>query len=78
MEEEIKLIKLCKICQCDLSINIHKGKQCRKCISKANNKKLNERDYYKNYWLNNKNPDAKRGRPVGSKNREKNIIEIIN
>ena len=52
---------------------------CIKCLSRKNNLHLKEKNYYKEYFQCHKDPNAKsRGRPMGSKNKDKITVEISN
>lgn len=54
MNDQIIKIKLCKTCGCSSENNKFNFKECVKCISKRNNAKLKEKDYYKTYYYENK------------------------
>jgi hypothetical protein len=53
METQIK-IKLCKVCGNSSEFHKFKGLLCCKCASRKNNERLNEKQYYRNYYDNNK------------------------
>ena len=53
METQIK-IKLCKVCGNSSEFHKFKGLLCCKCASRKNNERLNEKQYYKTYYDNNK------------------------
>lgn len=52
-ENDIK-IKFCIICNCSSEFNKFRFKRCIKCASKINNEKLKEKQYYKQYYDENK------------------------
>ena len=54
MSDQIIKIKICKTCGCSSENNKFNFKECVKCISKRNNAKLKEKDYYKTYYGENK------------------------
>jgi hypothetical protein len=49
------VVKCCRRCQSVENYIKPKARTCIKCISKANNQKLKEKNYYKTYYENNKN-----------------------
>lgn len=53
VENDIK-IKICKVCANSSEFHKFKGLLCCKCASKKNNEKLKEKQYYKNYYDENK------------------------
>ena len=53
VENNIK-IKFCKTCGCSSENNKFNCKECIKCISKRNNAKLKDKEYYKIYYCENK------------------------
>ena len=53
MENKIK-IKLCKVCSNSSEFHKFKGLLCCKCASKKNNERLNQKQYYKNYYDENR------------------------
>ena len=53
MEKQIK-IKICKVCGNSSEFHKFNGLKCIKCKSKLNNERLNEKQYYINYYENNK------------------------
>ena len=53
METQIK-IKLCKVCGNSSEFHKFNGLKCIKCKSKLNNERLNEKQYYKKYYEENK------------------------
>ena len=53
VKNDIK-IKFSTVCDCSSEYNKFTGKRCTKCRSKYNNKKLKEKQYYKNYYDENK------------------------
>jgi hypothetical protein len=53
METQIK-IKLCKVCGNSSEFHKFNGLKCMKCKSKLNNERLNEKQYYRNYYDSNK------------------------
>ena len=61
-------IKLCKICYInDSATHKFRGRSCIKCLSKKNNSKLNENNYYKKYYMEHRAEEPlikkKSGRP---------------
>ena len=53
METQIK-IKLCKVCGNSSEFHKFNGLKCIKCKSKLNNERLNEKQYYRKYYDENK------------------------
>ena len=53
METKIK-IKFCIICNNSSEFHKFNGKKCIKCKSKLNNERLKEKQYFKNYYEENK------------------------
>ena len=53
MENIIK-IKLCKVCGNSSEFHKFNGLKCIKCKSKLNNERLNEKQYYRKYYDENK------------------------
>lgn len=53
METQIK-IKLCKVCGNSSEFHKFKGLLCCKCASRKNNERLNEKQYYRKYYDENK------------------------
>ena len=53
METQIK-IKFCKVCGNSSEFHKFNGLKCIKCKSKLNNERLNEKQYYKKYYEENK------------------------
>ena len=53
METQIK-IKLCKVCGNSSEFHKFNGLKCIKCKSKLNNERLNEKQYFKKYYEENK------------------------
>lgn len=54
MSDQIIKIKFCKTCGCSSETNKFRFNMCIKCLSKRNNAKLKEKDYYKIYYCENK------------------------
>ena len=53
IEKENK-IKFCKVCSNSSEFHKFKGLLCCKCASKKNNEKFKEKQYYINYYEDNK------------------------
>ena len=53
METQIK-IKFCKVCGNSSEFHKFNGLKCIKCKSKLNNERLNEKQYYRKYYDENK------------------------
>ena len=47
------IVKICKTCNINTTKK-SKGKYCQICLSARNNKKLNDKGYYKEYYQKNK------------------------
>lgn len=77
--EKIKLCKICNINECKI-----KQRRCSPCISKIDNERMREKNYYKDYYVKNKveylehcrttyrqkNPEFKKlGRPLKTTNK---------
>lgn len=90
MNEENKIIRVCRIC--NINVAKPKNKRCQACISKSNNEHLNTTNYFKQYYEINKveflqhcketyrkkNPEyKKKGRPPTKKEPQENDLKIV-
>ena len=77
---EIVSTKLCPLCN---EVNKFKmvngrtsGKKCIKCISKANNLKLKEKNYYKTYYIANAEKMKENDKRRYARTKELNLVRF--
>ena len=79
-KSEIVSSKLCTLCN---EVNKFKmvngrmsGKRCIKCCSKANNLKLKERNYYKNYYIEHADQMKLNDKLRYARNKARNLVSF--
>jgi len=75
-ENDLDVIKCCRRCQSVENYIKPKARTCIKCISKANNQKLKDKNYYKTYYENNKNEIIEKQKHYYDEHSEEKIEKV--
>jgi len=78
MADEIdnNLVKCCRRCQSVENYIRPKARTCIKCISKANNEKLKQKNYYKSYYETNKDDLIQKSKEYYEQHTEAKIEKV--
>jgi hypothetical protein len=75
-EIDNNLVKCCRRCQSVENYIRPKARTCIKCISKANNEKLKQKNYYKSYYESNKDDLIQKSKEYYEQHTEEKIAKV--